>query len=1019
MLNNFIYAQKKSLFTKELEAGNVPDEAIAFIEDTKEIWNRGIYFAGNKVDLSNIENIINNKIGTGLQVNDGKIELTQQVLTNLGLGEPLPFDNTVSVFDSSNFLDTSEVLEGYSIRYNMGIPHMFVYYKDGNSSVYKTFPGYEKYSKELNPHQLFIYNGILYKHGKEDQMLQRLYSMDSIGDIEQSLQQYIDNELQDITGGLTMEESLSIATASRMLCTLSYTTEDKSQLSGEPIIPELLELYDSLPLGYPLYGFSILNDTELVLSFYIEGGLIVTTSLGTYGLQRNEDNGTFVGTLLYPNLALEQKQDILISGENIKTINGQSILGSGDITISDGGNNGDLSNYVTKTELAAVATSGSYNDLTNKPTIPAAVTESTVSAWGFTKNTGTYIKPSTGIPKSDLSSETQETLNKVDVFNVIAVDTNEELGDVIVPEDQAPTVNLQNYYTKQQIDDIQYVSESQLSAVATSGSYNDLSDKPLMKTINGESILGEGDISSGFIKGEGEDSAILKGSTNSYATGHNSIAGGMLANANGEYSVAFGRGCEANGNYSVALGGLINAITLSGEAGTITYTTTSKGVNDALVGRNIALADDTYNNKIAKILSVSGNKITVDTTLSADQDLSNVKFAITCCSSEGKGAMSLGGPLKASGTYAIAEGYKTYAKGNYSHSEGNNTISAGNSSHAEGYLTSAIGDFSHAEGCFSGAIGNYSHAENCGCLIKIYLTGSNSIYTINKGTSFQNFVYVDKLKTKYIVDPSTYIKIANITSVVVGEDGYTITVTLDTDLGELNNKVYGVVDTLAYGAYSHAQNIGTAYGDASHAGGYSSSVGEYTFSHGNYSVADGTTSAVFGTNNYTQNNSEFALGISNHSHTGDSSAEQTLFSVGCGDWQEMGMDVRIANQIPLPTPEDGKNAIEIMRNGDVWLGDYGNGVKLYDGEKNKIELSDYYNKSEIDTKVNNKQDTLVSGTNIKTINGTSILGSGDINISGNGSADLSNYYTKDEINSILGNINSVLESIIGREDDFN
>jgi hypothetical protein len=31
-----------------------------------------------------------------------------------------------------------------------------------------------------------------------------------------------------------------------------------------------------------------------------------------------------------------------------------------------------------------------------------------------------------------------------------------------------------------------------------------------------------------------------------------------------------------------------------------------------------------------------------------------------------------------------------------------------------------------------------------------------------------------------------------------------------------------------------------------------------------------------------------------------------------------------------------------------------------------------------------KQDTLVSGTNIKTINGTSVLGSGNISISGGG-----------------------------------
>lgn len=41
--------------------------------------------------------------------------------------------------------------------------------------------------------------------------------------------------------------------------------------------------------------------------------------------------------------------------------------------------------------------------------------------------------------------------------------------------------------------------------------------------------------------------------------------------------------------------------------------------------------------------------------------------------------------------------------------------------------------------------------------------------------------------------------------------------------------------------------------------------------------------------------------------------------------------------------------------------------------------------SAIQTQIGNKQDTLVSGTNIKTINGTSVLGSGDIVISGGGS----------------------------------
>lgn len=73
-----------------------------------------------------------------------------------------------------------------------------------------------------------------------------------------------------------------------------------------------------------------------------------------------------------------------------------------------------IANKMDEVTLATVATSGSYNDLKDKPTIPSAVTESTVSGWGFTKNTGTYSKPSTGIPKSDLASAVQTSLGKAD-----------------------------------------------------------------------------------------------------------------------------------------------------------------------------------------------------------------------------------------------------------------------------------------------------------------------------------------------------------------------------------------------------------------------------------------------------------------------------------------------------------------------------------------------------------------------------------------------------------------------------
>lgn len=75
-----------------------------------------------------------------------------------------------------------------------------------------------------------------------------------------------------------------------------------------------------------------------------------------------------------------------ITGDAIKYIAG--------FTTGDGGAVAkikDISKDAMKAWLAfaAVASSGSYNDLKDKPTIPPAVTESTVSGWGFTKNKGT------------------------------------------------------------------------------------------------------------------------------------------------------------------------------------------------------------------------------------------------------------------------------------------------------------------------------------------------------------------------------------------------------------------------------------------------------------------------------------------------------------------------------------------------------------------------------------------------------------------------------------------------------
>lgn len=106
--------------------------------------------------------------------------------------------------------------------------------------------------------------------------------------------------------------------------------------------------------------------------------------------------------------------------------------------------------------------SGSYTDLSNKPTIPSktselqndagfltqhqdvsgkqdkATLEADVAAKGFTKNTGTYSKPAGGIPKTDLSDAVQDSLGKADTALQTAPVTsvNGKTGEVVLTSDE-------------------------------------------------------------------------------------------------------------------------------------------------------------------------------------------------------------------------------------------------------------------------------------------------------------------------------------------------------------------------------------------------------------------------------------------------------------------------------------------------------------------------------------------------------------------------------------------------------
>lgn len=97
--------------------------------------------------------------------------------------------------------------------------------------------------------------------------------------------------------------------------------------------------------------------------------------------------------------------------------------------------------------------------------------------------------------------------------------------------------------------------------------------------------------------------------------------------------------------------------------------------------------------------------------------------------------------------------------------------------------------------------------------------------------------------------------------------------------------------------------------------------------------------------------------------------------------------------------------IYIMRNDveNVTGGD--NETYITEAELNS-KLSDYPTIDEVGAQLSTKQDNLISGDNIKTINGESVLGSGNLEITAD--VDLSDYYTKGEMNNKLGDYATIV-----------
>ena len=224
----------------------------------------------------------------------------------------------------------------------------------------------------------------------------------------------------------------------------------------------------------------------------------VTNSELTEGLAGKQDKGDYalksdLNTLATKEelatkadaSALSSKQDTLVSGTNIKTINGDSILGSGNLVIQSGASNWD--DIQGKPQFAEVATSGDYNDLINKPTIPdvsGLATKEEIADMETKSNAAATYATKQEIPSLEgyltetVASETyatkQELGNKLDTATY-----NSEKAGFETKENAAATYQVKgDYATKQEI----------------AGKQDTLVSGTNIKTINGNSVLGAGDI---------------------------------------------------------------------------------------------------------------------------------------------------------------------------------------------------------------------------------------------------------------------------------------------------------------------------------------------------------------------------------------------------------------------------------------------------------------------------------------------------------------------------------------------
>lgn len=320
------------------------------------------------------------------------------------------------------------------------------------------------------------------------------------------------------------------------------TTGDYDDLSNKPTIPTVNDATLTIQKnGVDVQTFTANQATNATANITVPtdtadltngAGFItgitssdVTSALGY--TPYNSTNPSGYQTAADVASAISGKQDTLVSGTNIKTINNQSILGSGNIDIQSGGGvwgsiTGTLSDQTDLQNALDEKVNKSGDTMTGQLRINRATGSNFVEMLSGMVQRGTkptssitlgfmqicdkngqwlgknqFQYTTTGEAKMELTarSVTSGALAKLSV----GFDNNNN-AFASAPATSTTRTNATDIVTRGFLSSSlsPYALSSSLSAVATSGSYNDLSNKPTIPTVNNSTIeFTQGGVSKG------------------------------------------------------------------------------------------------------------------------------------------------------------------------------------------------------------------------------------------------------------------------------------------------------------------------------------------------------------------------------------------------------------------------------------------------------------------------------------------------------------------------------------------